>query len=518
MVPNVARKTVLPGNGTGPYAFNFKVQSASQITVQKRVGSTITDLDLTDDYSVSLTNGGVNGGVVTLVDGSLVSADSVLIEGATVIEQTTPYANLGPFNAYRHEVSYDKLTFVAQELSAKLAATVKIPAIDSTGLSVTLPVAAARANKAIVFDASGNIGVSLGNFDDSQVYALLSQAWASKVDGIVDTTDYSSKAYAIGGTGVTGIIGSSKEWAISPTSPDGSSDLSAKSYAALTAADAIATAGDRVQTGLDRTAAENSAAAAAAAAAQGLYNDVVELTSADSPYVPSLAEEGTMFRLNMTSGPITINLSALSVYGDDMKFAFVKVDGTANDATINRGGTDTISGNTSLTISNQYENHVLIGDSGSGSWIDTVQATGIPDGAITTDKIADGAVTTDKIADEDVTPAKLDRAYQELNPRVQTVTSAATVTPTNLNDAVVITAQAEALALANPSGSMVQCQALIVRIKDDGTARAISYDTNYREVDVELPTTTVLGKTLYLGMVWNATDTKYDVLVVRQEA
>ncbi len=41
----------------------------------------------------------------------------------------------------------------------------------------------------------------------------LSRNWAQKTDGIVDGTDYSSKAWSIGGTGVTNAAGASKEWA-----------------------------------------------------------------------------------------------------------------------------------------------------------------------------------------------------------------------------------------------------------------------------------------------------------------
>lgn len=103
-------------------------------------------------------------------------------------------------------------------------------------------------------------------------------------------------------------------------------------------------------------------------------------------------------------------------------------------------------------------------------------------------------------------------------PRVQTVASAATVTPTSTNDLVTITAQAAALALANPTGTFVEGQSLIIRIKDNATARAITYGTDYRAIGVTLPTTTVLSKTTYLGIIYNSTDTKWDVIGVTTQA
>jgi hypothetical protein len=109
-------------------------------------------------------------------------------------------------------------------------------------------------------------------------------------------------------------------------------------------------------------------------------------------------------------------------------------------------------------------------------------------------------------------------AKADINPRVQTVTSAATVTPTSLNDLVVITAQAAGLTIANPTGTMVQGQALMIRIKDNGTARTIGFGNNYRAIGITLPTTTVISKTLYLGCIWNSTDTKFDVVGLNQEA
>ena len=109
-------------------------------------------------------------------------------------------------------------------------------------------------------------------------------------------------------------------------------------------------------------------------------------------------------------------------------------------------------------------------------------------------------------------------AKASYTPRLQSLSSAATVTPVNTNDLVIIVAQSAALALANPTGTWDQGQPLMIRIKDNGTARAITYDTNYRAIGVTLPTTTVINKTTYLGLIYNATDTKWDVIGVTTQA
>lgn len=107
---------------------------------------------------------------------------------------------------------------------------------------------------------------------------------------------------------------------------------------------------------------------------------------------------------------------------------------------------------------------------------------------------------------------------KRITQRVQALTSSATVTPNaDSDDAVKVTAQATAFTLANPSGTPTAMQPLIVRIKDNGTARAISYGTQYRAVGITLPTTTAALKTLYLGMIWNSDDFKWDIIGVSAE-
>lgn len=111
---------------------------------------------------------------------------------------------------------------------------------------------------------------------------------------------------------------------------------------------------------------------------------------------------------------------------------------------------------------------------------------------------------------------------KRIEPRVVTAASYTTDTGTSLSvataDIFQVTAQAGALKFNNPGGTPVAGQKLIIRIKDDGTARALTYDTEFRAMGTALPTTTVLGKTLYMGFIRNHTDTKWDLVAAAQEA
>jgi len=110
---------------------------------------------------------------------------------------------------------------------------------------------------------------------------------------------------------------------------------------------------------------------------------------------------------------------------------------------------------------------------------------------------------------------------KRVNPRLVTAASYTTDTGTSLTvancDQFEVTAQAGALKFNNPGGTPVGGNKLIIRIKDDGTARALTYDTQFRGIGLTLPTTTVISKTLYMGFIFNATDTKWDLVAVAQE-
>ena len=107
-------------------------------------------------------------------------------------------------------------------------------------------------------------------------------------------------------------------------------------------------------------------------------------------------------------------------------------------------------------------------------------------------------------------------------PKVLAAASYTTNTGTSLNmdnlDEFIITAQAGALLFNAPGGTLVQGRSLIIRIKDNGTARALTWNAVFRAMGTALPSTTVLSKTLYLGFKYNSTDTKWDLIASAQEA
>jgi len=212
-----------------------------------------------------------------------------------------------------------------------------------------------------------------------------SKAWATKVDGIVDAStgsdDFSSKAYAIGGTGVDNVAGSAKDWAtetgstpsstatdasakewaigssshkseysakeyaigdetasggsakawaIDESSPDGTSEKSAKTLAAeaaadvlLTHADVLLTNADVISTGEDveatnadvvltnadvvTTAASEVAAKASAAAVAS------SLDSFNDTYLGTMSDSSTQGTNPTTNGTWAKNSSAITV-------------------------------------------------------------------------------------------------------------------------------------------------------------------------------------------------------------
>lgn len=104
--------------------------------------------------------------------------------------------------------------------------------------------------------------------------------------------------------------------------------------------------------------------------------------------------------------------------------------------------------------------------------------------------------------------------------RVSITASTATLTPDITTASVYeLNAQAVALTIANPAGTPNEKDIMLFFIKDNGTARAITWGTNYVNIS-GLPTlsTTVVGKWHVVGCVYNSTLAKWQIVSITTEA
>jgi len=153
----------------------------------------------------------------------------------------------------------------------------------------------------------------------------------------------------------------------------------------------------------------------------------------------------------------------------------------------------------------------------AGAWTNRTMAQVKTDLALAKGDVGLGNVDNTSNATERAATATL--TNKRVTKRTGTATSSATPTPdADAHDVYTVTALAAGATFGAPTGTPTEGQSLVIRVKDNGTARSLAYNAIYRAVGVTLPTTTVISKTIYLGMFYNSSDTKWDVVAVAQEA
>lgn len=153
------------GNGvTVSFAVPWRMLDPTFVLVQKVVTATgvATTLVLNTDYTVT---GALSpAGVVTTTVAPL-ATETLVIAVNVPLTQNADYVPGDEFPAETHEAALDKLTLIAQQLGLAAGRNVRAPQADTS--IIELPAAAARANRYLRFDASGNPSVV-----DSQVGTL----------------------------------------------------------------------------------------------------------------------------------------------------------------------------------------------------------------------------------------------------------------------------------------------------------------------------------------------------------
>lgn len=108
---------------------------------------------------------------------------------------------------------------------------------------------------------------------------------------------------------------------------------------------------------------------------------------------------------------------------------------------------------------------------------------------------------------------------KRIDPRVVSAASASSLTPSIATaDQYAYTALAANLTINAPTGTPVDGNKLIFRILDNGTSRTLTWNATYTAIGVTLPTATTAGKMTYVGCIYNAANTRWDVIAVTTQA
>ena len=81
----------------------------------------------------------------------------------------------------------------------------------------------------------------------------------------------------------------------------------------------------------------------------------------------------------------------------------------------------------------------------------------------------------------------------------------------------IVTDLASALTIAAPTGTPSTGMKLVIRLTDNGTNRALTFNNIYRAIGVTLPTTTTADKILYIGCIYDEAGSKWDVVAIKEE-
>lgn len=235
---------------------------------------------------------------------------------------------------------------------------------------------------------------------------------------------------------------------------------------------------------------------------------------------------GTVAIANGGTGQTTAAAAITALSGTQTSGRYLRSDGTNTAlAAIVAGDVPTLNQNTTGTAANVTAS--------SNSTLTTLSALSLPGSQVSGNISGNAANVTGIVAVANggtgaITLAAASIATyagtetltnKRINPRVSTTTSTATLTPDiSAFDQYNLTAQAASLTIAAPTGTPVDGNKLIFRLLDNGTARSLTWNATYTVIGVTLPTTTVINKTTYVGCVYNANNTRWDVIAVLTQA
>ena len=166
------------GNGvTTEFSFPYRfLANGDLVVVSVSSAGVETVKAIVTDYTLTGAGDDAGGTVTMLV--APASGTRLIIYRDTDIVQETDYISGDPFPAETHERALDRLTMIAQEIGSDADRAIKVPVGDSSSLSTTLPAAANRLDKFIVFDSTTG-ETQLSEITVSELASAVAAAYAA---------------------------------------------------------------------------------------------------------------------------------------------------------------------------------------------------------------------------------------------------------------------------------------------------------------------------------------------------
>ena len=231
---------------------------------------------------------------------------------------------------------------------------------------------------------------------------------------------------------------------------------------------------------------------------------------------PDLAEKIKVISTMSTNGAVAILDEGTSITSGVKKINFVGATVTAtnsgDDVTVNvSAGTGTVT-SVAATVP------AFLSVTGSpvttsGTLAITLSGTALP--------IANGGTGATTLAGASIATYSGTETLtnKRIDPRVTSAASASSLTPDiSASDVYAYTALAAGLTINAPTGTPLDGDKLIFRLLDNGTSRALTWNATYTVIGVTLPTATTISKTTYVGCIYNANNTRWDVIAVTTQA
>ena len=235
-------KEIKNGNGsTTVFSFTFVLNQSSDLVVTHTnaagVETTVTAGTGTTNYSISLPTTPGNGSITypATLGTELATGATLTLQRVVDLDQDTDLVNQGAWNPSQVEDALDYSRMIDLQQKDELDRSIKIPVSDATGTTVDLPTETLRANKAIVFDSDGDVGISVDNYVD-QVATVATSATAAATSATAAATSATAAA--------TSATASSTSATASSTSATASSTSATSSSTSATASAASATASE----------------------------------------------------------------------------------------------------------------------------------------------------------------------------------------------------------------------------------------------------------------------------------